>query len=131
MRGGHTAALAAGTRPAQDLAQARFLPVHQRGEHGRGAIPLDEALPIAQRVAAALEAAHDAGVIRRDLKPANIRVRHDGTVKVLDFGPAKIADPPSAVSQAAPALSPTLTSPALTQMGVILGTAAYMAPEEA
>ena len=92
-----------------------------------GAIPLDEALPIATQIADALEAAHEAGVIHRDLKPANIKVREDGTVKVLDFGLAKALDP---APEGDPAQSPTLTA-AATQMGVILGTAAYMAPEQA
>ena len=93
----------------------------------RGPIPLDEALPIAKQIAEALEAAHEAGVIHRDLKPANIKVREDGTVKVLDFGLAKALDP---VQEGDPSNSPTLTA-AATQMGVIMGTAAYMSPEQA
>ncbi len=93
----------------------------------QGPIPLDEALPIATQIAEALEAAHEAGVIHRDLKPANIKVRDNGTVKVLDFGLAKALDPTPAGN---PDLSPTLTA-AATQMGVILGTAAYMSPEQA
>ena len=93
----------------------------------RGPIPLDEALPIAKQIAEALEAAHEAGVIHRDLKPANIKVKDDGTVKVLDFGLAKALDP-SPVGD--PSQSPTLTA-AATQMGVIMGTAAYMSPEQA
>ena len=93
----------------------------------KGPIPLDEALPIAKQIADALEAAHEAGVIHRDLKPANIKVREDGTVKVLDFGLAKALDPSP---EDDPSRSPTLTA-AATQMGVILGTAAYMAPEQA
>ena len=93
----------------------------------KGPIPLDEALPIAKQIAEALEAAHEAGVIHRDLKPANIKVREDGTVKVLDFGLAKALDPNP---DADPSQSPTLTA-AATQMGVIMGTAAYMSPEQA
>ena len=93
----------------------------------KGPIPLDEALPIAKQIAEALEAAHEAGVIHRDLKPANIKVREDGTVKVLDFGLAKALDP---TPQGDPSESPTLTA-AATKMGVIMGTAAYMAPEQA
>ena len=93
----------------------------------KGPIPLDEALPIAKQIAEALEAAHEAGVIHRDLKPANIKVREDGTVKVLDFGLAKALD---ASPQGDPSQSPTLTA-AATQMGVIMGTAAYMSPEQA
>ena len=93
----------------------------------RGPIPLDEALPIAKQIAEALEAAHEAGVIHRDLKPANIKVREDGTVKVLDFGLAKALD---TGPEGDPSQSPTLTA-AATQMGVIMGTAAYMSPEQA
>ena len=93
----------------------------------KGPIPLDEALPIAKQIAEALEAAHEAGVIHRDLKPANIKVREDGTVKVLDFGLAKALDPSPTDD---PSQSPTLTA-AATQMGVIMGTAAYMSPEQA
>ena len=92
-----------------------------------GPIPLDEALPIAKQIAEALEATHEAGVIHRDLKPANIKVREDGTVKVLDFGLAKALD---TTPEGDPSQSPTLTA-AATQMGVILGTAAYMSPEQA
>jgi len=101
---------------------------------GRGAIPLDEALPIAKQIAEALEAAHEQGIIHRDLKPANIKVRSDGTVKVLDFGLAKAMDVGSggAGGSGGLSMSPTLTSPAMmTGLGMILGTAAYMAPEQA
>ena len=97
----------------------------------RGAIPLDEALPIAKQIADALEAAHEQGIVHRDLKPANVKVRADGTVKVLDFGLAKALDPTDAASDVSLANSPTLTSPAMTIRGVILGTAAYMSPEQA
>src|SRR5471032_449481 len=95
----------------------------------RGAIPLDEALPIAKQIAEALEAAHEQGIVHRDLKPANIKVRADGTVKVLDFGLAKAMEP-AAGSSSNLSLSPTLSMHA-TQAGIILGTAAYMAPEQA
>jgi serine/threonine-protein kinase len=95
-----------------------------------GPIPLSDALLIAKQIADALEAAHEHGIIHRDLKPANVKVRPDGTVKVLDFGLAKAMEPVSGVRPSL-ADSPTITSPAMTQMGVLLGTAAYMAPEQA
>jgi eukaryotic-like serine/threonine-protein kinase len=96
----------------------------------RGAIPIEEALPIAKQIAEALEAAHEQGIIHRDLKPANIKVRSDGTVKVLDFGLAKAMEP-TAGSSPNLSMSPTITTPAMTQAGMILGTAAYMSPEQA
>ena len=95
----------------------------------KGPVPLDEALPIAKQIAEALEAAHEQGIIHRDLKPANIKVRGDGTVKVLDFGLAKAVDPING-SGANATISPTLPLHE-TQAGVILGTAAYMSPEQA
>src|SRR3954466_6387844 len=97
----------------------------------RGAMPLDEALSVAKQIAEALEAAHEQGIIHRDLKPANIKLRSDGTVKVLDFGLAKAIEPAlSSLPNAS--MSPTMVSPAqMSGVGVILGTAAYMAPEQA
>jgi eukaryotic-like serine/threonine-protein kinase len=93
-----------------------------------GPLPFDEALPIARQIADALEAAHEQSVVHRDLNSANIKIREDGTVKVLDFGLAKALDPAGTMSSAT--MSPTLSIHA-TQAGIILGTAAYMSPEQA
>ena len=104
----------------------------------RGPLPLDEALAVARQIAEALEAAHEKGIVHRDLKPANVKLTPDGKVKVLDFGLAKAMDPPAGSTSAAdlarsPTLmnSPTMTAAHGTQLGVILGTAAYMSPEQA
>jgi serine/threonine-protein kinase len=93
-----------------------------------GPIPLEEALPIARQLAEALEVAHERGIVHRDFKPANIKIRPDGTVKVLDFGLAKAMDAAVVIGGSE---SPTITTPAMTQAGMILGTAAYMSPEQA
>ena len=104
----------------------------------RGALPLDEALPIAKQIAGALEAAHEQGIIHRDLKPANIKITPAGVVKVLDFGLAKLQERQAGAAETrntgheAQSLSPTIAAPALmTGIGMILGTAVYMAPEQA
>ena len=88
----------------------------------RGPVPIGEALSIATQIAHALEAAHDRGIIHRDLKPSNVKLRPDGTVKVLDFGLAKSLAP-------ADTEVPTLT--AISSAGMIIGTPAYMSPEQA
>ncbi len=95
-----------------------------------GPVPLEEAVNIARQIAIGLEAAHEQGIVHRDLKPANVKLRPDGTVKLLDFGLAKVVQPDVVASDAATS-SPTITSPSLIQRGVLLGTAAYVSPEQA
>src|SRR5688572_24824678 len=97
-----------------------------------GPIPVDETVAIARQIADAIEAAHEQGIVHRDLKPANIKVRDDGTVKVLDFGLAKAFEGSATPGPVSPlSLSPTYASPAMTGVGMIMGTAAYMSPEQA
>jgi Tol biopolymer transport system component len=93
-----------------------------------GPIPMEEALAIARQITDALEAAHEKNIVHRDLKPGNIKVRPDGSVKVLDFGLATGAFPNAEMSHDSPTMT-MLNSPS--QVGVVLGTAAYMAPEQA
>ena len=101
------------------------------GDDLKGPLPLDEAIAIARQIAAGLETAHERGIIHRDLKPANIKITPAGVVKILDFGLAKSAGESSAAASGSnPTISPTL-SLAMTQAGMILGTAAYMSPEQA
>jgi serine/threonine-protein kinase len=101
------------------------------GEDLKGPVPVETAVHYARQIAAGLEAAHEKGIVHRDLKPANIKVTPEGTVKLLDFGLAKAGDDTaSASSVVSPTMSPTL-SLTMTQAGVILGTAAYMSPEQA
>ena len=116
---GTTSALVMELVEGEDLAQ----------RIARGPLPIEEALPIARQITEALEVAHEQGIVHRDLKPANIKLRADGSVKVLDFGLAKAGG--AGGPRAELLNSPTMTSPAMTQAGVILGTAAYMSPEQA
>src|SRR5216683_3247440 len=99
------------------------------GVEPKGPLPLDEAWNIASQIAAALEYAHDKGIVHRDLKPANIKITPDGVVKLLDFGLAKAFATQREAPASAGENSPTLTM-AATEVGMILGTAAYMSPEQ-
>jgi serine/threonine-protein kinase len=101
-----------------------------QGEELKGPLPMDTVIDYARQISVGLEAAHEKGIVHRDLKPANVKVTHDGQIKLLDFGLAKAREQNSSDSTASPTMSPTL-SLAMTQAGIILGTAEYMSPEQA
>jgi len=119
---------AAGPERAAERAQGQRMGVGPHSQVRKVGLPLTDALAIARQIASALDAAHERGIVHRDLKPANVKVRADGTVKVLDFGLAKALDPLDALDDDA---ASAVTSPAVTGRNVILGTAAYMSPEQA
>jgi serine/threonine-protein kinase len=122
---------AAGTRAlVMELVTGQTLADRLSGSAQPSGMPVEEALRVGRQIALALDAAHEHGIVHRDLKPSNIKIRDDGTVKVLDFGLAKFLEGPGAVPSGG-AESAAITSPALTETGVILGTAAYMSPEQA
>ena len=135
--------LVEGETLAERLRRPEGLRLPADGSGRPSGLPSDEALAIARQVADALQAAHEKSIIHRDLKPANIKITPDGTVKVLDFGLAKLVGPPegghyvqqdgrSVRLQPDLTASPTITSPAvMTGVGMLLGTAAYMSPEQA
>ena len=118
----------AGRLISASVARLKSAPVVPGSETAHRAVSTDDALPIAKQITEALEYAHERGVIHRDLKPANVKITSEGTVKVLDFGLAKAVEKTGLPSD--PSTSPTLTI-AATQAGIIMGTAAYMAPEQA
>jgi serine/threonine-protein kinase len=123
--------LVEGPTLADRIAVVSPKPAGEGGPPGEGGLSLAEAIAIARQIVDALEAAHERGIIHRDLKPANIKVRPDGTVKVLDFGLAKTFDQSGRSGGPDVLDSPTITSPAMTMEGMLLGTAAYMSPEQA
>jgi len=118
----------AGGHPALVMELVEGQTLAERLEHG--ALPEDDALQVARQIAAALEYAHDRGIVHRDLKPANVKLRPDGAVKVLDFGLARALDTSAGATPGELMNSPTLTQ-RMTTLGTVLGTAAYMAPEQA
>jgi Tol biopolymer transport system component len=120
-------ATAAGQPEAERVSAGRR---DKEGGGARRGLLWDDAIVIARQIAEALEAAHERGIVHRDLKPSNVKIRSDGTVKVLDFGLAKALEPAGMISSSV-SQSPTITTPAMTQAGMILGTAAYMSPEQA
>ena len=89
----------------------------------QGGLPVEQIFEIASALADALAAAHDKGIVHRDLKPANVMVSNEGRVKVLDFGLARDVRPTN-LNDA------TMTSAADTEVGVVMGTPAYMSPEQ-
>jgi len=126
---GHPEAESASSKLRDSGSAAGRMGVGPHSQLKQSGLAIHDALPIARQIADALECAHEQGIVHRDLKPANVMVREDGTVKILDFGLAKAMSPEGGASGSDVSNSPTLT--AHTQMGMILGTAAYMAPEQA
>jgi tetratricopeptide (TPR) repeat protein len=138
---------------ASGLNHPNIFTIHEIGEHeghhfiateyvegeslrqhlARTRMEIREALDVAQQVAAALAAAHEAGIVHRDIKPENIMIRRDGLVKVLDFGLAKLAqDRESAATPPAQGTEGlTVALAEKTEPGTVMGTASYMSPEQA